>query len=145
MSTISNILEKYDHAIPFVSPNATVQEAAKLMNQFKVGALVVCESDSCVGIFTERDLLRCFALSPHKLPSTSVADVMTRELFKCAPQTDIVEARRIMVSKGIRNLPVIDDSNNLVGLVSLIDLDAHDLSDQQIENEYLKNYIYDRH
>ena len=125
-------------------PDATVEDAAKSMAKKKAGAVLVVEGTRLVGIFTERDAVFRVMAAGKDPKATRLADVMTRELLVCSPETDIVEARRIMVFRRIRNLPVIDKNGGLVGLVSLVDLNAHDFKDQEMENSHLKNYIYGR-
>ena len=144
MSTVSNILSECNRLIPSINLEATVLEATRLMTQFKVGALVVCEAEQCKGIFTERDLLRCLSSSPQNLSSTAVADVMTCDLLVCTLETDILEARRIMEIRRTRRPPVINNKGKLAGMLTLDDLNAHDFKDQEIEINHLKNYLYGR-
>ncbi len=144
MATVKDILVNNDRPVPSIGPQVTVLQAAKQMNGYKVGALVVCANGECLGIFTERDLLRCFASTPDVLQQTLVDAVMTRDLLVCSPNTTIKDARLLMVARKIRNLPVIDTTGAVIGLISLGDLDAHELGDHELENHYLKKYLYTR-
>jgi len=144
MATVKDILDNNDRPIPNIDPQSTVLQAAQQMTRYKVGALVVCANGECLGIFTERDLLRCFASTPDELQQTLVDAVMSRDLLVCTPDTTIVDARRLMVTRQIRNLPVIDSAGAVIGMISLGDLDAHDLGDHVLENHFLKKYLYAR-
>jgi CBS domain-containing protein len=74
--------------------------------------------------------------------NTKVEEVMTTELACCKPLTSIKEARAFMRSKKIRHLPVIDDDNKLHGLISIGDLNAWRLDNQEQTITYLEQYLY---
>ncbi|MGG5821741.1 CBS domain-containing protein [Falsiroseomonas sp. HW251] len=114
--------EVMSHDVRVVSPEETVQQAAKLMTEADAGALPVGEGDRLVGMVTDRDLaLR--VLAEAKDPSrTKVREVMspgTRYVFEDAP---LEEAAETMEHEQLRRLPVLNRDKRLVGIVSLGDL-----------------------
>lgn len=143
MSTVSDILSRKGRSVVSVETNHTVMDAVRLMNTHRIGAVVVIDKETVVGIFTERDLLTRIVgkgLSPDQ---TRIGEVMSTPIAYCSPETEIAECGRAMTQKRIRHLPVIDNGR-LSGLVSVGDVMAWELSDQQSTIKYLKEYIYTR-
>lgn len=144
MPHVSEILKKKGTHVLSVGPQATVLDAVTLMNDHKVGALLVQDQGRAVGIFTERDLLRRVVGQGRDPKTTRVADVMTADVISCTPGCDIDEARAIFMQRRIRHLPIVDDDGQLRGMVSIGDLNAWMLDGQECEIRYLHEYIYGR-
>lgn len=106
----------------FVSPDETIQRAAQLMDELNVGALPVCEGRRLTGIITDRDItVRCTAAG--KAPDQAkVSDAMSAGTQWAKQDDDIDTAREMMAERQIRRLPVVDDNEQLIGIVSLGDL-----------------------
>ncbi len=106
-----------------VKPETKIQEVAKLMSQKHVGCLPVCDSNNSIcGIVTDRDLvLRCISCDKD-VKQTTVKDIMTCDVSTCKKTDDITNAESIMGQKQIRRLPVCDDNNRVVGMLTLGDL-----------------------
>jgi len=100
---------------------ATVKEAAKLMNKHEIGCLVLMNREKPVGIVTERDMLKRVLLKSKDPRKTKVGKIMSKPLVVCEPQTEIRDAVRLMVEGKIRRLPVVEDSH-LLGLVTFTDI-----------------------
>ena len=98
----------------------TVCDAARLMEEHKTGALLVCEAGRLVGVFTERDALFRVIGAKRNPKTTHLADVMTRDPQTIAPDKPLGHALHMMYEGGFRNVPVIEDGR-LVGLVSARD------------------------
>src|SRR5262249_29447615 len=93
MATVRDILgQKGSTRVHTVSKTATVLEGTYLMNDHKIGSLVVLEDGEVVGMFTERDILRRVVGEQRDPARTLVGEVMTTEVFCCTPQTTIDEA-----------------------------------------------------
>ncbi|MCY0875931.1 MAG: CBS domain-containing protein [Firmicutes bacterium] len=108
------------------TPQATCEDAAKMMQQENVGAIPVTEGKKLVGIVTDRDIVvNCVAKGTH-CAQTSVSSVMTRNPVTCSPETDAHEATHLMASEQIRRLPVVENGN-IVGICSLGDLAVVDI------------------
>src|SRR5690606_30335100 len=114
-----------------IAPHGTVLEASLLMNEHKVGCLVVLEAGRVVGIFTERDVLRRVVGQRRDPQRTVVSEVMTPDVVYCTPDAGLEEVRSIFKHQRIRHLPVIDDEQGLVGIISIGDLNAWQLDGQQ--------------
>jgi CBS domain-containing protein len=141
---VSDILATKGSQVWTVGSSATVLDAALLMNEHKIGALVVCDGRRVAGMFTERDVLRR-VVSERRDPATvTVGDVMTKEVICCTPETTIDEARGAMKNRRIRHLPVCDGDGGLKGLVSIGDLNAYENSSQEQTIHLLHEYLYGR-
>jgi CBS domain-containing protein len=104
-----------------VEMGATLQEAATIMRDSSISALVVTEHDRLVGIMTERDMVKAMA-DGVDAPVHNVRDYMTRGPVSTQPETSIEEATQVMLEHSFRHLPVVDHDKRLVGMVSIRDL-----------------------
>ncbi|MFN2615079.1 MAG: cyclic nucleotide-binding/CBS domain-containing protein [Actinomycetota bacterium] len=102
------------------SPADTLAEAATRMWNAQTGSLLVMDGDSMLGIVTERDLLRAVATG-HDPAKVTLKDVMRTEVISCGPQTTLREAAKMMATRWIRHLPVLENGR-CVGIVSQRDL-----------------------
>jgi len=102
------------------TPDRTLAEAARLMEERNIGSLAVLEKDRLVGIITERDFLK-LAAKGYDSRTTKVSEGMTKPVVKCDPMTTITEAFVLMKKYRVRHLPVVE-KERLVGMISLSDL-----------------------
>ena len=131
--------------------NDTLVEAAKLMREYQVGSIVVIEEQNGVrypvGLVTDRDIVIEVIAKEVDINSVTLGDVMCRDIILGKENDDVNETIKIMRQRGIRRLPVVDDSGALVGIVTmddLIDLIAEQLKDiatvigkqQNVEKRY---------
>jgi len=120
----------------------TVLEAVQRMNDHHIGSVIVEDRDGGIaGIFTERDLLKRVVAAGRSPERTRVAEVMTRDVVTCTPDTPQSELRELMRSRRIRHVPVTDDSGHLVGLVSIGDLNAVESRRLSETVTYLEEFI----
>lgn len=141
MPTVRTLLDQKGHAIVSVGPQATVLEAAHIMADNGLGAVLVVDGAETLGIFTERDVLRRIVALGVDPASTAVATVMTTTLVTCLPDTTLDECGAIMTSRRIRHLPVVD-AQGLHGLISSGDVLAHRAAEQEATIKYLNDYMF---
>jgi CBS domain-containing protein len=144
MPTVSDLLAEKSSQLITISPSATVLEAIRRMNQHQIGALIVMHEGRIAGMFTERDVLRRVMAEMHQPHRITVGEVMTHEVICCPGEMDVEDASRIMKERRIRHLPVCDDKGNLLGLISIGDLNAFYSNAQQNTIHHLTEYIYGR-
>ena len=138
---VRDILAKKAHEVASIGHDATVAEAAELMNQRQIGALVVTNGPRVVGIFTERDIL-CRVVAERRDPAQiRVHEVMTAPVACCQSDSNLDECRTAMTTERMRHLPVVDD-NRLVGMISIGDIMAHEVAAQQETIKHLNEYLY---
>lgn len=118
-----------------------VSAAVKLLHEKRIGAVLVENAASeIVGILSERDLVRGMSLHGADLHGVAVAELMTTQLIRCAPDDSINQAMAKMTDRRIRHLPVFD-GEDLVGLVSIGDLVKFRIDEIQTESDALRAYI----
>ena len=101
-----------------LAPEDTLGEVAERMNAINVGAVVVKDFGRLIGILTERDLLKAMAARVHT-SEARVRQWMTENPITTTLDTDVDEAARVMLENGFRHLPVLDESGQVAGVVSL--------------------------
>jgi CBS domain-containing protein len=101
-------------------PDETAAQAIRRMLEAGIGSVVVCEDNSPVGIFTERDVLR-LAGDGADFETVRLRTAMTRDPLTIGVDDGILDTAQLMGDRGIRHLPVVQDGN-LVGIVSIRDV-----------------------
>jgi CBS domain-containing protein len=145
MATVQDVLSTKSSKVLTTRREATVLEAINKMNEHRVGALVVCEGQHVVGMFTERDVLRKVAVGDRLPAEMLVGEVMTEDVVCTGPKEDLDEVRTVLKNRRIRHLPVCDEiTGALLGLISMGDLNAHDASHREATIHFLSEYIYGR-
>jgi len=104
-----------------IGPDATIQEAAKRMDELNIGCFVVTENDHMAGIITERDLLKKVVAKAKDSSRLKVKDVMVKRVIMIDPEADVSDAVDVMNQHGIKKLPVLHGSN-LVGIITATDI-----------------------
>ncbi|HJV67676.1 CBS domain-containing protein [Ideonella sp.] len=141
MKTAAQILKsKPDQTVYTLGPHASAHEAARLMADKNIGALVVVEQGQVVGMVSERDYVRKLVFMSHPPTETAVADIMSSPVMYVHPHRTSDECRALMTENRMRHLPVMD-GNQLVGVVSIGDLVKDTISEQQFIIEQLEHYI----
>jgi CBS domain-containing protein len=112
--------------VEVVRPDATLEEAAKKMKSLDIGPLPVCDGEKLVGILTDRDITVRATAEGRDPKQTKVQEVMSKELIYCVEDQDVEEATKLMQSKQIRRVPILNRDKRLVGILSLEDLPWHD-------------------
>src|SRR3954463_4370884 len=108
MAAVRDILAGKGPHVRSIGPDATVLDAALLMNEHKIGSLLVMDAGRLVGIITERDLLLRIVAKRRDPAETQGRDVRPAEVACCEPDTALDEARGVMKTRRIRHLPVLD-------------------------------------
>ena len=124
---IKNIMTK---DISTVSPDSTINKAAKIMKELNVGSVPVCEGTKPVGIITDRDIA-IRNVAQGKGADVPVKNVMTKNVVYGSPDMSIDEAARIMADNQVRRLPVVEN-NNIIGIISLGDIAVDTTADVEI-------------
>ncbi len=101
-----------------VAPEDTLGEVAERMTAVNVGAVIVKDFGRLIGILTERDMLKAMAARVHT-SEARVRQWMTEEPITAAADADAEEAAQIMLERGFRHLPVVDETGAVIGIVSL--------------------------
>ena len=140
MHKVNELLRSKGNVVHTTTLDATALAAAQKMNDHRIGALVVAEGGRIAGIITERDMLTRVIAGQLSPAQTRVADVMTRDVLTCTPDTDISELRALMRERRIRHVPVVD-RGGLAGMVSIGDLNFAETQNLTQTIGYLEQYI----
>jgi CBS domain-containing protein len=117
------------------SPDHTLLDAIHLMRELDVGYVPVCgQGERLLGVVTDRDI--ALALAQDEVPSAvSISRVMSRDPVSCRPGDDLFDCERLMEEHQIRRMPVVDEDNRLVGVISMADLARRARGQPEIESE----------
>jgi CBS domain-containing protein len=108
-----------------VTPRTSIQEAARLMKSEDVGALPVVESDGSrklVGIVTDRDITIRAVADGRDIGSATVSDVMSKSTATAKATDSVDDIMKVMGREQVRRIPIVDERNELVGIVSQADV-----------------------
>lgn len=138
--TARDLLERKGAAAHDVPPDATVYEAVAKLERLGVGALLVVEGGTLVGILSERDCTRRLILQSRVARETRVADVMSTGVITIRPDDGLTDCLKLVTNLRIRHLPVVD-GGRVVGVLSIGDLVRAVLEQQNERIETLVSYI----
>lgn len=130
-----------------IDPTATVDEAVAELVRHNIGSLVVVghatddEPGPMLGIITERDILRAWAMRQTSPDQLRVEEVMTRDVMTGKLDQDISSTMGLLTEKRIRHLPILEDGR-LCGMISIGDVVKAQHDEMAMENHYLKNYLH---
>ena len=136
----SQLLSDKGHKVHAVSPETMVYDAIKLMNEVKVGALVVIEDNKLVGIISERDYARRVILENRSSHETPVKDIMTPDVLTVTPDQSVEDCMKLMSENHIRHLPVAENGQ-VIGVISTMDVVSSIISERESVINHLENYI----
>jgi CBS domain-containing protein len=115
----------------WVAPETPIAQVARKMKELDVGSIPVGENDKLIGMVTDRDITCRAVANGRDVGKLTARDVMTKGIFYCRDSEELDDALRIMESRKIRRLPVIDEKKRMVGMLSLGDVShaaSHELS-----------------
>ena len=115
MATIKSIM--IDDLLT-ADPNQTVAEIAKIMSEYKLGAVLIVAEGKLQGIFSERDLLTRVVAQGKNPSTTKLIDVATRNPITVRTETPVKKCVRIIKDNNIRHLPIVDETGTPLGIIS---------------------------
>ena len=126
-----------------IAAQRTAEDAIVQMTDQRTSALIVMDDGRPVGIFTERDVLRCHVAWRQRLfREMPLAEAMTSKLIVAQPDDLVSSAMAMMISADIRHLPVVEDQQ-IACMLTISDLVKHHVGELTAELHYLQDYITD--
>jgi CBS domain-containing protein len=125
MEVVMKVSEAMHKGVNWVTPDVPLAQIAKIMRNDDIGAVPVGENDRLIGMVTDRDMALRALANGRDPASLTARDVMTKGIVYCRAEETVEDAIRLMESKKIRRLPVIDDSKRMVGMLSVGDISHH--------------------
>ena len=141
---INKILAEKGAEVISVSPDSTVAEVAALLDERRIGAVLVMEGGELVGILSERDIVRHLARRGVSVLEAPASELMTRALQTAFPDMTVTEAMTLMTACRIRHLPVLQDGA-VAGMISIGDVVKARILQQEHEVDELRAYVGGTH
>lgn len=124
-----------------VKPETKVSEVAKLMSEKHIGCIPVCDNNNCIcGILTDRDILLRTVACDKDCCNTTASEIMSTNVCTCKEDDEMTNAESKMASNQIRRLPVCDQNNHVIGILTIGDL-AH--SEMELGQDHVCTTISD--
>jgi CBS domain-containing protein len=142
MKTVREMLLNKGNKIYSISPDRKIFEALQLMAEKEVGALLVLDGESLVGIISERDYARKVALEGKSSKECLVREIMSPNVIYVEVDTTTDECMALMVNKKVRHLPVYE-KGKLAGVISIGDVVNAIIDEKEFEIDQLVRYITD--
>ena len=125
-----------------ISPSASVHDLVNALNTHHVGALVVSADGKRIeGIVSERDVVRAMPGKLDQLIDMHVRDLMTVEVATCTAESTVAELMKTMTEMRIRHIPVVNELNQLISIVSIGDVVKAHISELDNERRALQDYV----
>lgn len=108
-----------------VTPDARVQDAARMMKNEDVGIIPVVDADSSkklIGVVTDRDIAIRIVAEGKSSSDSSVRDIMTTGVQTSSPSDNVKDVMALMGREQVRRIPIVDESGKLVGIVAQADI-----------------------
>lgn len=139
--SVKAILNEKGSNVVTVNPELTVQEAAALLHEHRIGAVIVLDSDDRIlGILAERDIVAAIAKHGATCLAMPVSAVMWQNVYSCHEEMSVDTIMEMMSKLRARHLPV-EREGRLVGIISIGDVVKHHIRAIEFEAEHIKAYI----
>jgi Predicted signal-transduction protein containing cAMP-binding and CBS domains len=124
-----------------ITPEASVADLVRTLAERRVGALLVRDSGGALaGIVSERDIVRALG-SREAVMNDPIASIMTTDVVTVSQEADVSDLMRLMTERRIRHVPVVDDDDSLIGVVSIGDVVKNRMNELESERAALMDYI----
>ena len=141
---VQAMLDAKGSKVATTRPYATIATVIRMLKLERIGALVVSDDGETLGgIISERDIVRGLVEHGHELLEMQVAELMTRAVKTCKPESHIKDVMAEMTRSRVRHLPVLD-GGKLCGIISIGDVVKSRLDDLETETNVLRDYIVGR-
>lgn len=138
---VRTILEQKGRDVITVAPHTSLAEAARTLEQNRIGAVVVVGMERrIVGIFTERDLVTAIGRRGPESLDEPVSSAMTANVYRCGEDATVNDLMEMMTARRFRHVPV-EDGGKLSGIISIGDVVKNRIREIELEAEQIKAYI----
>ena len=140
MLSVRQMLSEKGSAVVSITPDTSVFNALKVMNEKNIGAVLVMEDEELVGIFSERDYARKVILAGRSSKNTEVKELMTCKVYCIDPSRTIQDVMALMNEHRFRHVPVME-SEKVIGVLSSGDVMRGVVAEQKNTIESLESYL----
>ena len=125
-----------------VPKDTTIGDLSRFLTKHKIGATpVTTDKGTLEGIISERDIVRYMAKADGDFRGTTIADIMTKKVVTCRVTDSASDMMAAMTNKKIRHIPIVNEKNKVVGMVSIGDVVNRMIEKYQSETEMMRFYI----
>jgi CBS domain-containing protein len=143
--TAATILKNKDPAILTITSETLIAEACQIMTDKRIGCVIALNSQAKIaGILSERDIVNGMANAGQPILNKPATEFMTRNVIVSHPEDSMAKLMSIMSSKRIRHLPVVDDNDHLIGVISIGDMINARMIELEKESDAMHQYIEGR-
>lgn len=143
--TAATILKSKDSAILTITPDTLISEACKILTDKRIGCVIALDpQEKIAGILSERDIVNGLANAGQPILNKPATEFMTHNVIVSHPEDSMAKLMSIMSAKRIRHLPVIDDNDHLVGVISIGDIINARMTELEQETDAMHQYIEGR-
>jgi CBS domain-containing protein len=140
MKTVAQILKSKGREVWTITPETIVFDALKTMADKNVGALVVLDRTTVIGILSERDYARKVILHGKSSKELKAREIMSANVYFVGPDQNIEDCMALFTNKRVRHLPVLRN-DELIGIISIGDVVKAVIAEQESTIKHLENYI----
>ncbi|TRD18970.1 CBS domain-containing protein [Palleronia caenipelagi] len=137
---ISKVLQTKGKDVVQIGPNASVREAAGILSEKRIGAIIVADGGAPLGILSERDVVSWLGREGAGCLERKVNELMTAKLTTCGPEDTLLDVLEKMTDGRFRHMPVME-GDTMVGLVSIGDVVKARLSQLAMERDALEDMV----
>jgi len=137
---IEHILSEKGRNVVTIEPDRTLLETARLLDEKRIGAVVVSDADHPVlGIISERDIARAIADRGAAALDEPVSQHMTAKLFTCTRSCSVSDLMELMTDRRVRHVPIVE-AGRLSGIISIGDVVKNRLGEMEAEQRAMDEY-----
>ncbi|GJM04017.1 MAG: hypothetical protein DHS20C09_00080 [marine bacterium B5-7] len=141
----ATILKSKSTEIHTITPETLISETCKILTENKIGSLIVLDPENKItGILSERDIVNGISTTGQPILNKPVKEFMTHDVIVSHPEDSLATLMTVMSSKHIRHLPVVDENNYLIGVISITDIVNARMSELEQESAAMHQYIEGR-
>lgn len=138
---VADLLQDKKYRILMIAPTEPITSLARRLFDAHVGCMIVSRSGRTIdGIISERDVVRGLAENAGRIDKLTVADLMTRSVITCSPNDDVSSVAKTMTQRRIRHVPVVQDGDKLVGVISIGDVLKSRMGELELQANVLRDY-----
>ncbi|RKX21719.1 MAG: hypothetical protein DRP35_03635 [Candidatus Zixiibacteriota bacterium] len=138
---VNEVFIEKNRKVITATTEATLQQAMKLLIENKISSLpVIDENDKLIGIVSDKDIFVSLYSDTSNMTGKTVKDIMSVDLIVGIKSDDLNYIAGLMTNNKIRHIPIVDN-NKIIGIISVGDIVKAQMTNIEIENRYLKNYI----
>jgi CBS domain-containing protein len=142
MMSVEAILRSKGRAVITIGETATLEAAARLLDEHGIGALLVTD-ENCrlIAVLSERDIVRELALNGAAGLHRPVARAMTQALVTARPEDRLNDLMVLMTERRVRHIPITDEQGGVAGIISIGDVVKVKIAEMEAETAALQAYI----